>query len=165
MSGVGPHGIHRVSLQTIAAAQPFAPPARKTEEILSRSRAEKVFQAARSLAEDIHGVGYRMTCEYLAIQKANLMRLGRSAEAEQSLTETPAIRDSLSDNCVMDLTDLHGILAELDIEIDRIQMPDHPSRVRLLEAVTRSRESIGETAQADESRSRAEVIRSKFRVE
>lgn len=188
---------------------------------LDYRRAEKILQAARSLAEELYGLGHRMTCDYLAIQGANLIRLGRYTEAEQILNETLAIRESLSDNSVTDLADLHGIFAELYIETDRIseadaslqrvlelvddcladthliraatnetlgrirhaqadlesaidhfrtaaeirdrvQRPEHPSRVRLLEAYARSLESMGENAQAEAQRSRAEAIRKTY---
>jgi len=87
---------------------------------LQFDRAEKLLQAARAIAEEVYGIGDRMTCEYLAIQGANLIRMGRSEEAEPILTEALAIRESLTDGSVIDLADLLLILAELYLEMERI---------------------------------------------
>jgi tetratricopeptide (TPR) repeat protein len=61
-----------------------------------------------------------MTCDYRAIQGANLIRLGRHEEAEAILTETLAIREALSDPTPIDLADLLAILAELYVETGRL---------------------------------------------
>jgi tetratricopeptide (TPR) repeat protein len=83
-------------------------------------RSDALLHEARDIAEEIYGEGHRMTCDYRAILGANLIRLSRYREAESILTDTLAIRESLTDTSVIDLADLLCILAELYLETDRL---------------------------------------------